>query len=144
MGSEDMNPIDIEFTRSNVLFRTIHGILDSVIYLLGSLSNTLRPNTRLLDDCVQVENALTFLQHRPDGNQHNIHSTNRTTVASYPPAKPRTIQYKDVCVRRCLSPPAKQDTATIHHEPDRSKTINITPDEKASAPQSRSKYHETP
>ena len=62
----------------------------------------------------------------------NLSSTKRTTDTT--PLLPVSC--------RSLSPPANQDTATIYHESDRSKKITL--DEKASAPQSRSKYHETP
>jgi len=63
-----------------VLFRTIHGTLNSVLSRNGSLSDTLRQNTTLLDHRAQVEQSLSSLQHRLNGNEHNACSITGTTV----------------------------------------------------------------
>ena len=120
----------IDVNSTLVLFRTIHDTLNSVLSRVGSLSDTLRQNTALLDDCAQVEQSLFSLQHRLNGNEHNACSIDGTTA-------PTTLSPTRIAACKTTV------TASNHHEPDLSETINITFGDKASARRSQSPHQDT-
>jgi len=80
MDSVVLESVRTDVNSTLVLFRTIHGTLNSVLSLVGSLADALRQNTTLLDDCAQVEQSLSSLQDRLNGNEHNACSINGTTA----------------------------------------------------------------
>jgi len=100
MGSLVLESVRTNINSTLVLVRTIHGTLNSVLSRVGSLSDTLRQNTMLLDDCAQVEQSLSSLQHRLNGNAHNACSINGTTAPTtlsatrIADAKPRSQHYR--------------------------------------------------
>ena len=133
MDSVVLESVRTDVNSTLVLFRTIHGTLNSVLSRVGSLSDTLRQNTTLLDDCAQVEQSLSSLQHRLNGNEHNACSINGTTAPTTPSATriaacETTVTALPTTFASVVAtpPPAKQVTVSNHHEPDLCETINIT------------------
>jgi len=130
MDSVVLESVRTDVNSTLVLFRTIHGTLNSVFSRVGSLSDTLRQNTTLLDDCAQVEQSLSSLQHRFNGNEHNACSINGTTA-------PTTLSPTRIAACKTTV------TASNHHEPGLSESINITFGDKASARRNQSPQQET-
>lgn len=59
-----------------ILFRTIHGSVNSVLSRVGTIANSLEQMTKLKEDCTKMETALVtlnkrFLDDRTNHNQHN-------------------------------------------------------------------------
>jgi len=73
MDSVILESVRTDVNTTLVLFRTIHGTLNSVLSRVGSLTETITQSTQLRADCERVETSLTTIQNRLvtcDENQH--------------------------------------------------------------------------
>jgi len=77
MDSITLDSVRNDVNTTLVLFRTIHGTLNSVLSRVGSLTETVEQANKLHEDCAHVESALTVIQRRLAtgdnvDNQHQV------------------------------------------------------------------------